>query len=260
MAVFFLLYNSMGSRAPQSLAIGYKYCSIYDLGDNFISKKRYWMKNLTVIALVCIFFNYAHGQDIDSDLLIIKHQLEGVIEAKARATLELDVNFINMPKKTADLHFQKGKPISYASDNFIIIPKRGLDFSWNELFKYKFMTVDRGTTEIQGETLKVLNVIPLDKKADFAIMTLKIDATLNQIIEAEITTRNEGTYSLLLAYDSSSLFPEIIIVEFELERIRIPLNFMGKDASIDSKELKSEKVKSGKIYLTLDWKYITIAR
>ena len=127
------------------------------------------MKNLTVIVLVCILFYNAHGQDIDPDLLIIKHQLEGVIEAKARATLELDVSFINIPKKTADLHFRKGKPISYTSDNFIIIPKRGLDFSWNELFKYKFMTVDRGTTVIQGETLKVLNVIPLDKKADFAI-------------------------------------------------------------------------------------------
>ena len=65
------------------------------------------MKNITAIVLVCILFNNAHGQDIDPDLLIIKHQLEGVIEAKAGAILELDVSFINMLKKQPIFIFRK---------------------------------------------------------------------------------------------------------------------------------------------------------
>ena len=218
------------------------------------------MRNLILLVFTFFLFYKAYGQDNDPDLLRIKHQLEGVVEAKAHATLELDVSFINMPVKTAELHFRKGKPLSYTSENFVIIPKRGLDFSWNELFKYEFMTVDRGTEEINGQPLKVLNVIPLDKKADFAIMTLKFDPKRNQIIVAEITTRNEGTYTLLLEYDSTSLFPKKIIVEFELERIRIPLNFMGKDTDIDTKKMKNEEMKNGKIYLTLDWRDIVIAK
>ena len=47
---------------------------------------------------------------------------------------------------------------------------------------------------IDGQRLKVLNVIPLDKKADFAIMTIMMDA--ENIVISEITTKNEGTFNL----------------------------------------------------------------
>ena len=35
---------------------------------------------------------------------------------------------------------------------------------------------------------------------------------------------------------------------------------MGKDADIDTKKLKNKDMKNGKIYLTLDWRDIVIAK
>ncbi len=214
------------------------------------------MKLFPLFIIFVIVTPELPAQDIDPDLLKIRQYLEEVLEAKARARLELDVDFINMPVKYAELHFQKGKPISYTSENFIVIPRRGLDFTWSELFSHDFMTIDRGMETLESRNLKVLNVIPLDKKADYAIMTLKLDTEKDHIVMAEITTKNEGSFTLSLEYSSGAPFPDQVEVEFELERIRIPLNFMGKDTSIDQEELKSEGLKTGRILLNLAWEYI----
>jgi hypothetical protein len=46
-----------------------------------------------------------------------------------------------------------------------------------------------------------------------------------------------------------NILPKSVEVRFELERLTIPLNFMGKNAKIDRKELKKDTPKEGKIYL-----------
>ena len=214
------------------------------------------MKFFTIYFIVLCAFFKTTAQSVDEDLLLIRERMMLIQDATAEATLNLDVDFINMPEKYARLHYQKGKPLRYSSDQFIVIPKRGLDFTWSELFNHEFMTVDRGEDTLEGRLLKVLNVIPLDKKADFAIMTLKIDVETKQILYSEITTKNEGTFNLQFGYHKAGAFPSNVTVEFELERIRIPLNFMGKDLEIDKDEIKSSGPKKGKIFLALNWTYI----
>lgn len=216
------------------------------------------MKRLILVFITVHLLQDIHAQNIDPLLLEVRQQMEGITEARAIAKLNLDVDFIKMPIKYADIHYKKGQPISYTSDNFIIIPKKGLDFSWSELFRHDFMTVDRGMESVDGNALKVLNIIPLDKKTDYAIMTLKLDTVLMHIREAEITTKNEGSYLLLLSYAGRTPFPEQVVVEFELEKIQIPLSFMGKDTEIDKAHLKSDVLKKGRITLSLDWQEILI--
>jgi hypothetical protein len=216
------------------------------------------MKRILLVTVSFLIVHQILAQTVDPLLMEVKMQLEEVKEANAYAELILDVDFIKMPIKYAQIQYNKGKPISYTSENFIMIPKKGLDFSWSELFEHDIMTVDRGTEKKDNKTFKVLNVIPLDKKADFAIMTLKIDTASLHIREAEITTKNEGSYSLILDYSNRSRFPKNIMVEFELERIKIPLSFMGNDTEIDKQILKSDELKKGRMTLILDWKAIIL--
>lgn len=216
------------------------------------------MKRLILVFIAVLLVQSIRAQNVDPLLLEIRQQMEGIAEASATAELILDVDYIKMPIKYADIQYKKGQPISYTSDNFIIIPKKGLDFSWSELFRHDFMTVYRGMESVDGNALKVLNIIPLDKKADFAIMTLKLDTMLMHIREAEITTKNEGSYRLLLSYKGSTAFPEQVVVEFELEKMKIPLSFMGKDTEIDKAQLKTDELKKGSITLNLDWQEILI--
>lgn len=211
---------------------------------------------ILILLFVSSFLSLAQEQD--KDLLRIKERLDTVSEFTADLKLDVDISFINMPQKKATVEFKKGEPMAFSSEDFALIPKRGLDFSFQELFEYPFITVDRGMETVGGNKLKVVNIIPTDKKADFSIAALYLDLNTEQIAISEISTKKDGTYTLLLDYPTSeSVLPSQVEVQFEMERIRIPLNFMGKDIDVDRKKMRKEEVKTGKIFLTLDYKTIS---
>ncbi len=206
--------------------------------------------------LFLIFFSVSRvlsAQVIDADLLKIKQRMDSIEEFSARLILDIDVSFINMPTKSASLHYVKDEPMKFSSEDFVLIPKRGLDFSLSELLKYPFITVNRGMGVRNGRNYKVVNVIPTDKKADFSIATLLMDTMTMRIVESEINTKKDGTYILTMHYeDNNSLLPFLVEVSFEIERMRIPLNYMGKDTEIDREKMNSEQIKTGKIILHIN--------
>ena len=51
--------------------------------------------------------------------------------------------------------------------------------------------------------------------------------------------------------DSQKALPNRVEVGFEIEKIKIPLSFMAKDTEVDRTRLKSDAVKTGKIFLKL---------
>jgi len=215
------------------------------------------IQRLTLILLFVSSFS-SLAQEQDEDLLRIKERLDTVSAFTADLKLDVDISFINMPQKTATVEFKKGEPMSFSSEDFALIPKRGLDFSFQELFEYPFITVDRGMKTVDGKKLKVVNIIPTDKKADFSIATLYLELNAEQIAISEISTKKDGIYTLLLDYpDSEAVLPSQVEVQFEMERIRIPLNFMGKEIDVDRKKMRKEEVKTGKIFLMLVYKTIS---
>ena len=73
-----------------------------------------------------------------------------------------------------------------------------------------------------------------------------------RVTESEISTRKDGTYKLLMNYDKpTAILPAKVEVAFEVQRIRIPFNFMGKDTDIDRKKMRESGSITGKIFLTM---------
>jgi len=206
-----------------------------------------------ILAIVLFLFSVSiNAQNIDADLLKIKQRMDSIQQFSAKLKLDIDINFINMPTKYASMNYMKGKPIKFSSSDFVMIPKRGLDFSLNRLFEYSFITVPRGDIIKNGKKYKALNIIPTDEKADFSIALLLLDITNMRVAETEISTKKDGAYNLKLNYENSTkVLPALVEVSFEIERIKIPINFMGKDTDIDRKKMKAEGVKTGKIYLSI---------
>ncbi len=209
----------------------------------------------TVLLLVTISIN---AQNMDTDLLKIKQRMDSIQQFSAKLKLTVDINFINMPTKYASMSYTKGKPIKFSSSDFVMIPKRGLDFSLNRLFEYPFITVPRGDIIKNGKKYKSINIIPTNPKADFSIALLLLDLPNMRVAETEISTKKDGAYNLILNYENSTkILPALVEVSFEIERIKIPINFMGKDTDIDRKKMKAEGVKTGKIYLSISNYLIT---
>jgi hypothetical protein len=207
----------------------------------------------TFLLLLLFSGGVATAQKIDPDLLRIKQRMDSVQQFTAKVILDLDVPFIKMPTKTAQIKYAKGKRMEFSSDDFVMLPKRGLDFSLNEIFKYPFITVDRGTETRHGKVLKVINVIPTDNRSDLALATLYMDTRASRIAESEINTRKNGTYNLLMQYALGvSVLPAYVEATFAIERLKIPLNFMGKDTKIDRKKMRGMETKTGKIKMRFE--------
>ncbi|QDO95393.1 hypothetical protein FNB79_15930 [Formosa sediminum] len=211
----------------------------------------------------CLFLFFCglsvFAQEVDSDLLAVKARMDRVEHFTVDIQLDVDVSFINMPTKYAKMTYNKGEQAKFLSSDFVMIPKRGLDFSLQQLFEYPFITVHRGDVERNGATYKAINVIPTDNRAEFSIATVLIDTKHIRIAESEIFTKKHGAYVLDFNYENAkAILPERVTVNFEMERIRIPLNYMGKDTKIDKAQLKENGTKTGKITLKMSNYNITI--
>lgn len=204
---------------------------------------------ITLFQFLCIGLS---AQVVDPDLLKVKNRLDSIVSFSTQLKLEVDISFINMPVKKAQMFYSKGKKVKFSSDDFVMLPKRGLDFSLNSLLEYSFITVDRGMEQRNGRSYKAINIIPTDKRADFSIATILIDTKLRRVMESEINTKKDGSYLLTFLYNADAkVLPDKVTVNFEIEKIRIPINFMGKDTELDRKKMKAAGTKTGAIYLTM---------
>ena len=217
------------------------------------------MKRLYITS--CFFLINAvslFAQNIDPDLLKIKQRMDSITKFTANLKLDVDISFINMPSKNASMSYTKGKPVRFSSQDFVMIPKRGLDFSLNRLFEYPFITVPRGEEIRKGKKYKAINIIPTDNRADFSIALVLLDLPNGRVAETEINTKKDGSYNLVMNYENNTkILPALVEVSFEIEKIKIPLNFMGKDTDIDRKKMRADGIKTGKIYLTISNYQIT---
>lgn len=211
------------------------------------------------LGLVLLFLYSANGfcQTAEAQLSLVKSRLDSIETFLADIKLHVDISFIKMPDKEAQAEFKKGEDVVITSEDFVLIPKRGLDLSFRELFEYPFMAIDRGDVEGQSTSLLSISILPSDTKAEFSVANLHIDTQKQRITWAEINTKKDGTYTLRLTYpDNQAVLPTTLDVSFEMDRIRIPLNFAGSDVTIDRKKMRKTDQKRGNITLTLNYRSI----
>ena len=214
---------------------------------------------MKLLRIVLLFFYSATGfcQTAEEQVSLVRSRLDSVETFRADIQLHTDISFIKMPDKQVQAAFDKGEDLMITSESFVLIPKRGLDLSFSELFEYPFMAIDRGKVEGESTSLIAVSILPSDSKADFSIANLHIDPDTNRITWAEINTKKDGTYTLKLTYpDSQAVLPTKLDISFEMDRIRIPLNFAGSDVDIDRKKMKETDKKTGRIMLVLKYRSI----
>ena len=210
------------------------------------------MKYCFIIISWVTFFN-SYGQQIDQDLANVRGRLDSIESFTADIVMDVDISFINMPTKQGKVSYIRGKGSKISSKDFIMLPKRGLDLTMEDIFKYPFITVQRGQENTEGVLCKVLNIIPTSEKADFSIATIYLDQNTSRIIKLQVSTKKEGVYTSLLSYSNAkTVLPSLIEVLFEVSNIKIPLQFLGKETEVDKEAMKEDGTKTGRILLRLE--------
>ena len=201
--------------------------------------------------LVFLFVSVlGRAQDTNKVLTELRQKLDSLVSFQASVMLTEDISFVNMPAKTATIYFEKGKDLKIESEDFVMIPKKGLDFTLKELFRYPFSSLSSGSDTIAGTFCTIVRIIPEDHRADFSIATLAIDTRSLRVIRSEISTKKNGVFTVLYSYaGEGELLPAKMEVQFAISEIKIPLRYLGKDAEIDESLRKESLEELGIFYM-----------
>ena len=199
------------------------------------------------------------AQQVDPGLTRLRERMDSISSFRARIRMEVDISFVNMPVKYAEVLYRKGEPIRIQSEDFVMIPKRGLDLTLEELYKYPFMTLNLGKVPFGGRQCDLIKVIPTTESSDYAIATLWLDTEALRVLKTRISTEKNGVFDILYEYGREEpRLPSRIEVQFEVSDIRIPLRFLGRDTEIDRKGMRADSLQQGSIRLQLSEVELTL--
>ena len=197
---------------------------------------------------------FAQESNPDSLILRVKQKLELIKDYKADIEIHLDVDFIKMPDKNAKMFFKQPDKIRFISDEFIMLPKRGIGISIRKILKDDYLAVYSGLEIINDKQYTVIKIIPEGSKSDIVLSTLWVDAEKALINKVENTTRNNGSYLINLKYSDPELeLPTEIKISFRVVNLKIPLKFIGKNSTVDKDELKVKGAKEGTVSIKLSY-------
>ena len=88
------------------------------------------------LSSICLL----NGQNIDTNILRIQQRMDTIQAFSAEVKLQVDISFVNIPEKNARIEYVKNEETRVFSEDFVLIPKKGLDVSLHQLFKNPFIT------------------------------------------------------------------------------------------------------------------------
>jgi hypothetical protein len=206
----------------------------------------------TALLIVFLFGSstlIAQDQDPYAIIDKVREVSDQILDYSADVEIEVDVDFINVPIKHAQIFFKAPDKVKFKSDEFFMIPKRGFNNSFRNLLKSDYSAINVGMEKINDKDHYVVKIIPLDKKPDVIMATWWIDTSNYLISKIESNTRKDGTFTIDFTYGDPTIpLPSIMEISFEIEEMSLPLKFIGKNSNFDIDE-EAEGTQSGRVFL-----------
>ena len=205
-----------------------------------------------VLLVVILNYNCLQAQEIDlTDILnTVLAKQNHINDYQVNIEIELDVDFIHIPVKHAMMYYKQPERIKFKSNDFILLPKRGMHFSLRKIIKKDYTAIFTGYDYLDQRQHYIIKIIPLKKKSDIVLSTIWVNTESFIISKVENNTRSDGSYTIDFTYGSESdVLPSSMKVTFEMEHFNIPLKFIGKSIKVDKKKLKKKEKKTGVVYI-----------
>jgi hypothetical protein len=196
-------------------------------------------------------FTVPPDDDIKETLRKVKEKYDKVNDYTATGKLKTNVLFIKAPVATVKVYYKKPDKLRIKNEKGVsLIPKGTVNINPNNVLTLKeYESFDGGKEKVDDKECRVIKIFPLDDKNDISRATLYIDETEMLVIKSVITSKENGTYELLLSYGSQKnwALPDKVNFTFNTKEFKLP-----KGISIDydngtQNEVKKEKDKKGKV-------------
>ncbi len=183
------------------------------------------MKKIIFIFLLGMGFNVA-AQDINVLVTNAKKKFETVNDYEARGRMKTNVTFLKVPVATVTIYFKKPNKLKVKSEKGIsFVPKGAVSINMSNILSGNdFTIIDGGDDKVNGTYVKVARLLPTDDNSDVVLSTIYIDPIKNVILKARTTTRENGTYELIMTYGKYIAYglPDKIIFSFNTKDYKLP--------------------------------------
>jgi hypothetical protein len=186
--------------------------------------KRYWC------VLILALYAFSRPQPLQDEKILInkvKAKLDMVKDYQANGEMKINVSFINAAPSKVTVYFKKPDQFRIKkADGISILPKGGVSINISSLLlaDEKYEAIFAGYKDVGGTRTKMIKLIPLDEKSQVVISTFYIDEKALLIRKAAITTRENGSYEIDLAYGKYSNWglPDKVTFTFNTKDYKLP--------------------------------------
>jgi len=209
------------------------------------------LKYFCILAMGFIPFSFPDTLDVKEVLKQVKEKYDKVNDYTAIGKLKTNVLFIKAPVATVKVYYKKPDKLKIKNEKGIsLIPKGTVNINPNHILMIKeYETIDGGMEKIYGKNCRVIKIFPIDDKNDISRATLYVDETEMLLIKSVISSKENGTYELVLSYGSQKnwALPDQVDFTFNPREFKLP-----KGVTIDydngtTKPSEKEKSKKGRV-------------
>ncbi len=185
-----------------------------------------------LLVLMFINLGQAQAQEFNVQPLLdsVKNKFNKVNDYTADIKIKVNVTFIKIPVKDGKLYFKKPDKIKLVSKGFAMLPKRGMNFTFNELFEKKYSAIFMKNEIINKINTYVVKIIPLDESADILLATIWIDRKTQTIRKIDAVSKSNGNFVTLFDYPVKANpfdLPSQLTFTFEVTKATLPMGVTG---------------------------------
>jgi outer membrane lipoprotein-sorting protein len=207
------------------------------------------MKKCRLFVLFIFCVSIAMAQDAAQLIKKVKAKLELVDNYEATGIMKTDIAFIKAPIGKIKIYFKKPNLFKIKKEGGIsLLPKGGLSVNLSSLIaSSNYSTIDAGIQDVGSKKLRVIKLLPNEESSDVVISTLYINEKESLIEKAITTTKENGTYTMLMRYGAYSNYglPDQVIFEFNTKNYKLPKG-ITLEFEDDSKPLSNEQLLKNK--------------
>jgi hypothetical protein len=208
---------------------------------------------LFLVALFCA--TAVMAQNEEALLQKVRAKMERVSDYQAEGKMKLDVSFINAPASKVTVFYKKPNRFKVKKAGGIsILPKGGVSVNVNTLITGgSYQTIPGGVSSVDGKPTTIVKLIPTDESSDVVLSVLHIDEKEAVIRKATVTTKESGTYEILLNYGSFTAWglPDKVVFSFNTKDYKMPKGVVFEyDKGGERKVEEKGKTKKGKVEIT----------
>ncbi len=209
--------------------------------------KKFYLPLLAIITATVI-----NAQDVKPLLQKVKAKYDLVNDYTATGKMKTNVVFIKAPVATVKIYYKKPDRLKIKNESGVsFIPKGSVNINMNNVLGLNnFTAVADGMEKINGIDCKVIKIFPLSDDESITRATLYIDEKQMLVMKSVISTKENGTYELVMTFKKFAAFglPDKVELSFNTKDYKLPKGItIDYDNGSDKQKDDKAKDKKGKV-------------